>query len=111
MAETAEKTQSVFCQNTLAAPEMYLRPFIPRKGTQRHCDHLDKLQPVKCKSRERRIESHEVALFLAAVFLEDATHGYWVVDGRSSSGNEWTAIACCETFELLVQCPPGQTIT
>lgn len=111
MVQTANSTQAASLLNTRPDLEMFLRPFVSRKGTQRHCDHLGKLQPLQCNPRERKIECYEVALFLKAFFSELTTHGYWEVDGLSSEGLAWTPIVCCETFELLVQCPPGKHIT
>jgi hypothetical protein len=52
-----------------------------------------------------------MALFLEVAFSENTIHGYWVVDGGSSDELTWTTIVCGETFELLVQCPPGKRIT
>lgn len=89
---------------------MFLRHIVPRRGTQRHCDHLEKLKPVQCDPRERRIECYDVASFLEAAFSANM-RGYWEVDGRSSKGLNWTPIVRCDTFELLVQCPPGKRIT
>lgn len=111
MVQTANSTQAASLLTNRPDLEMFLRPFVRRKSTQRHCDHLGKLQPLRCNPRERKIECYEVALFLEVVFSELATHGYWEVDGSSSEGLAWTPIVCCETFELLVQCPPGKRIT
>lgn len=111
MVQIADSTQAAHRLNTRPDLDIFLRPFVPRNGTQRHCDHLERLQTVQCGPRERRIECYEVALFLEAACSEVATFGYWEVDGRSSAGPTWTPIVCCETFELLVECPPGKRIT
>lgn len=111
MVQIADGTQAAHCLNTRPDLKIYLRPFVLRKGTQRHCDHLEKLKPVQCNPRERKIECYEVALFLQALFSGPTTYGYWEVDGRLVDDLTWTPIVCCETFELLVQCPPGKRIT
>lgn len=109
--QTADSTDPASPQGIQPDLGMYLRPFVSRRGTQRHCDHLEKLQRVHCNPTERRIESSDVALFLEAAFSENNIHGYWEVEGRLSDEVTWTTIVCCETFELLVQCPPGKRIT
>lgn len=111
MAQTAEGTEASSHLNAPPDPDMFLRPIVFRKSTQRHCDHLEKLWPVRCNPRERKIECYDVVLFLEAAFTANTLHGYWEVDGRTSKGLTWTPIVCCETFELLVQCPPGKRIT
>lgn len=111
MVQTANSLQATTLLNTRPDLKTYLRPFVSRRGTQRHCDHLEKLQPVKHNPNERRIECFEVALFLDATFSEKITHGVWEVDALSSDAPIWTTIVRCETFELLVQCPPGKRIT
>lgn len=111
MVQIADSTQAAHCLNTRPDLDIFLRPFVPRNGTQRHCDHLEKLQPIQCNPRERKIECYEVGLFLEAAVSEVATYGYWEVDGRTCAGPTWTPIVRCETFELLVECPPGKRIT
>lgn len=111
MVQTANSTQAASLLKTRPDLKIYLRPFVSRKGTQRHCDHLGKLQPLRCNPRERKIECYEVALFLEATFSQLTIHGYWEIDGTSSEGLTWTPIVRRETFELLVQCPPGKRVT
>ena len=111
MIQTTDSTQAPSLLTTPPGPGMALRPLVRRRGTQRHCDHLEKLQPVQSNPRERKIECHDVSLFMEAAFLVNTTHGYWEVDGQLFEEPTWTPIVCCETFELLVQCPPGKRIT
>lgn len=111
MAQMAKSVQAAHSLDDPPDCDIFMRPFVPRRGTQRHCDHLEKLQPVQFNNpRERRIETFEVA-FLEAALSEVKAHGYWEVDGRSFGYPRWTSIVCCETFELLVLCPPGKRIT
>lgn len=111
MVQTANSLQATTLLNNRPDLKTYLRPFVSRRGTQRHCDHLEKLLPAKCNPNERKIECFEVALFLVATFSEKITHGFWEVDALSLDAPIWTPIVRCETFELLVQCPPGKRIT
>ncbi|KAL1862449.1 hypothetical protein Daus18300_008546 [Diaporthe australafricana] len=111
MDQLTDDTEAASGQNTQTATGLYLRHYIRRIGTQRHCDHLDTLQPLNAEPNERKIESQEVAVLLKARFVQNPLRGYWEVDKQSSTDYTWTTIACCETFELLVQCPPGKSIT
>lgn len=111
MAQTADSMGAAGLLSPQPDVGMFLRPIVSRTGTQRHCDHLEKLQRVRCNPNERQIESCDMALFLEVAFSENTIHGYWVVDGGSSDELTWTTIVCGETFELLVQCPPGKRIT
>lgn len=83
--------------------------FVPREGTQRHCDHLDALKSVKYEPNERRIERDHVARFLRS-FTQPGTNGYWEVH-RQPSEDAWVTLIRFKTFELLVKPPPGHTIT
>ncbi|POS81527.1 hypothetical protein DHEL01_v200044 [Diaporthe helianthi] len=97
--------------NSRPDSEMFLRSFVPRKGTQRHCDHLEKLQAVEKTKGEQEIESSDVSDLLEEISSTNTIYGYWEVNGQLFEDLTWTTVVCCETFELLVQCPPGKRIT
>ncbi|ROW12255.1 hypothetical protein VMCG_00163 [Cytospora schulzeri] len=84
--------------------------FIPRTGTQRHCDHLEGVKPIRTDHNERKIEREHVARFLKERVSSPDAHGYWEVYGQSSD-ETWVTLIRFKTFELLIQPPPGQTIT
>ncbi|ROW17522.1 hypothetical protein VPNG_00694 [Cytospora leucostoma] len=84
--------------------------FISRKCTQRHCDHLDGLKHVRSGPDERKIERDHVDRLLRGRLSRPGTHGYWEVDGQSPE-EAWAILIKFKTFEILVQSPPGQTIT
>ncbi|KAK7729402.1 hypothetical protein SLS53_009252 [Cytospora paraplurivora] len=84
--------------------------FISRKCTQRHCDHLDGLKHVRSAPDERKIERDHLDRLLRERLSRPGTHGYWEVDGQSPE-EAWAILIKFKTFEVLVQSPPGQTIT
>lgn len=111
MGQTSDSTEDTSPPSTRPDSGIFLRSFVPRKGTQRHCDHLEKLQAVECNPRERKIESSDVSELLEAISSTNSIFGYWEVNGQLFEELTWTTIACCDTFEVLVQCPPGKRIT
>ncbi len=84
--------------------------FVPKKGTQRHCDHLEGVKNFKTDLNERKIERDHVARFLKERVSRPSAHGYWEVFGQPT-GDDWLTLIQWKTFELLVQCPPGKSIT
>lgn len=111
MVQTSESTEGASPPSTRPDSGMFLRSFVRRTGTQRHCDHLEKLQAVEHNPRERKIESSDVSELLEAISSTNSIYGYWEVNGQLFEELTWTTIVCCETFEVLVQCPPGKRIT
>ena len=84
--------------------------FIWRKGTQRHCDHLDGLKPVRCDPNERRIERDHVVRFLKDKISQPGAKGYWEIHGQPFE-EAWVTLICSKTFELLIEPPSGHSIT
>ncbi|KAG8165773.1 hypothetical protein KVR01_004325 [Diaporthe batatas] len=111
MVQSSDSTEGASPQSTRPDSGNFIRPFVPRKGTQRHCDHLEKLQAVACNPRERKIESTDVSDLLETLSSTDSIYGYWEVNGQLFEEPTWATIVCCDTFEVVVQCPPGKRIT
>ncbi|KUI65305.1 hypothetical protein VM1G_11284 [Cytospora mali] len=84
--------------------------FVPRKGTQRHCDHLQGLKPARSGPNEHEIQRDDVARFLEERVSRPGTNGYWEISGQSPE-KTWVSLIRFNTFELLVQSSPGHTIT
>ncbi|KUI63204.1 hypothetical protein VP1G_11496 [Cytospora mali] len=84
--------------------------FVPRKGTQRHCDHLQGLKPVRSDPNEREIQTDDVARFSKEKVSRPGTNGYWEISGQSPE-KTWVTLIHFNTFELLIQSSPGHTIT